>query len=107
MSIPMQMKDYIHRFPRALIVEIEKPMYTTEGADCVRVNEKYIKEATQNCQYLVIRTPNGEKQFLPKALKKVGKKVKEVFLYENNPMILFEVLIPHSELKDMDAYRWG
>ena len=102
----MQMSDYIHNFSRHLVIEIEKPLYTHEESDCVRVNEKYIKQATQNCQYLVIRTPHAEKIFMPKALKKVGKKVKEVFLYPDNPMILYEVLIPHSEKKDMDFYRW-
>jgi uncharacterized membrane protein YkoI len=101
------MSHYVHNFPRALVIEIEKPMYTSEGADCVRINEKYIKQASQNCQYIVIRTPNGEKQLMPKALKKVGKKVKEVFLYEDRPMVMYELLIPHSELKDMDKYRWG
>jgi len=103
----MQMKDFVHNFPRHLVIEIEKPMYTSKDTDCVRVSEKYIKQATQNCQYLVIRTPQAEKQFMPKALRKVGKKVKEIFLYPDNPMILYELIIPHSERKDMDFYRWA
>jgi len=101
------MKHFVHNFPRHLVIEFKKPMYTHEKADCVRVNEKYIKQASQNCQYLVIRTPNGEKQLMPKMLRKVGKKVKEVFKYENNPMVMYELLIPHSEVKDMDYYRWS
>lgn len=101
------MASHIHNFPRFLVIEIEKPMYTHEGADCVRVNEKYVKRASQNCQYLVIRTPNGEKRFMPKELKRVGKKVKEVFLYEDRPMTLFEVLIPKSEVSDMDKWRFS
>ena len=103
----MKMKDYIHNFPRFLVVEIKDPLYIYNDSDCVRINEKYIKQASQNCQYLVIRTPHGEKQIMPKALKKVGKKVKEVFLYEDCPMTMYELVIPHGELKDMDAYRWG
>ena len=101
------MKDYIHRFPRNLVIEITKPMYTYEDADCVRIAEKYVKEATQNCQFLVVRTPKGEKQFFPKELRKQGKKVKEVFLRPDEPMVLFEINVPHCEKKDMDAYRWG
>ena len=100
------MADYVHNFPRFLVIDIEKPIYSHEGADCVRVNEKYIKQATENSQYIVIRTPNGEKQMMPKAIKKVGKKVKEVFLYEDLPMTLYEVLIPRGVKKDEDYYRW-
>ena len=103
----MHMKDYIHRFPRILVIEITKPLYTYEDADCVRIAEKYVKEASQNCQFLVVRTPKGEKTFHPKELKKVGKKVEEVFKYPDNPMVLFEINVPHCEKKDMDAYRWG
>jgi hypothetical protein len=102
----MQMSTHITNYSRFLIVDIEKPMYTHEGADCVRVNLKYIKQATQNCQYLVIRTPYGEKVFFPKELKKAGKKVKEVFLYKDLPMVLYEVLIPRGVKKDEDYYRW-
>jgi len=101
------MKDYIHRFPRVLVIKIEKPLYTYDDADCVRIAEKYVKEATHNCQFLVVRTPKGEKQFMPKELRKQGKKVKEVFLRPDEPMVLFEINIPHCEKKDMDAYRWG
>jgi len=101
------MKDFVHNFPRYLVIDIEKPIYSHEGADCVRVNEKYIKQATENSQYIVIRTPNGEKQMMPKAIKKVGKKVKEVFLFPDNPMILYELLIPHGEISDMDKFRWA
>jgi len=100
------MADYVHNFPRFLVIDIEKPIYSHEGADCVRVNEKYIKQATENSQYIVIRTPNGEKQMMPKAIKKVGKKVKEVFLYEDLPMTLYEILIPRGVKKDEDYYRW-
>jgi hypothetical protein len=103
----MEMKDYVHNFPRFLVIEIAKPIYTHEGADCVRVNEKYMKQATENSQYLVIRTPNGEKQMLPKGVRKVGKKVKEVFRYPDNPMIMYELLIPHGAIADMDKYRWA
>jgi len=103
----MEMKDYVHNFPRFLIIDIAKPMYTSKDADCVRVNEKYIKQASQNMQYILIRTPNGEKQIMPKLLKKVGKKVKEVFKYENLPMVMYELLVPHNVKKDEDFYRWG
>jgi uncharacterized membrane protein YkoI len=102
----MKMRDYIHSFSRYLVVEIETPMYIHEDSDIVRINEKYIKQATQNCQYLVIRTPNAEKVFMPKALKKVGKKVKEVFLYPDNPMIMYEVSLPHCDKEEMDKWRW-
>lgn len=101
------MSSTVRNFPRYKVIEILKPMYTHEGQDCVRINEKYIKEAIHNFQYLVIRTPNGEKTMMPKEVKKAGKKVKEVFLYKDDPMIMFELLIPHGELADMDKYRWG
>lgn len=103
----MKMSNFVHNYPRFLVLDIEKPLFTHEGADCVRVNEKYIKQASQNSQYLVIRTPNGEKQMMPKAVKKVGKRVKEVFLYEDRPMIMYELLISHSERSDMDKWRFS
>lgn len=103
----MKMQNYIHNFPHYLVIDIEKPMYIYSDTDCVRVNEKYIKRATQNCQLLVIQTPNGEKVFMPKGLKKAGKKVKEVFLYEDRPMTLFEIMIPHCLKSDEDKWRWS
>lgn len=101
------MANYIHRFSRHIVIDIEKPLYTYEDADCVRIAEKYVKEASQNCQYLVVRTPKGEKLFMPKELRKVGKKVKEVFKYADCPMVMFEVNIPHCDKPDMDKYRWA
>ena len=100
----MHMSQYVHLYSKFLIVDIEKPLYEQNGVSTVRVAKSIVDRAIHAFVYLVIRTPKGERVFLPKEVKKQGKKVKEVFLYPDNPLVLFEIEIPNGEKKDPDYY---
>lgn len=91
-----------------VIVDILKPMSThwTEGAyDFVRVRKDYFDRAKKSGRAVLVRTPNGEKPFMPKGMKGF-KVVKEVFLYKDNPMLMYELMIPHTEKKPNDYYAF-
>ena len=98
---------YVHYYPKYVVIDIHKPLYTHEGKDTVRVWEKYVLEALMTFRSLTVRTPNGEQVFFPKAVKKMGKKVKEVFLRPDEPMPMFELEIPHGEISDNDRWQWS
>lgn len=103
----MRMADKVHRYNRFIIVDIDKPIFEANDYSRVRVNEKYVKEAALTSKVLVVRTVRGEQAYFPKTLKKVGKKVKEVFLYENMPMTMYELDIAHSMKRDEDYYAFS
>ena len=98
------MSDHIHNYSHFKIIEIEKPIYSYNDYDVVRINEKYVKEAIHNFQAIVILTPKGEKTFWPKQIKKEGEKVKEVFLRPNEPIVMYELQINHCEKSPIE--RW-
>lgn len=93
----------ITRLGNHILVEIHKPMSVQPDYDFVRVRVDYFLKARKMGLYVLVRTPNGEKTFMPKALKKY-KVVKECFLYKDRPMSLYELCIPHSVRKDNDYY---
>ena len=103
----MKMTNYIHLYPRFLVVDIEKPLYEHASASTVRIAKTIVDRAIHSFAQLVIRTPKGEKVFFPKQVKKDGKKVKEVFLYPDNPMVMYEIEIPYSEKEDIDKYKFS
>jgi hypothetical protein len=100
----MKMSDHVHTYSHFKIIDIEKPIYSYQDYDVVRVNKKYIDDAIHNFQALVITTPKGEKTMWPKQIKKEGKRVKEVFLRPDEPMVMFEIQIPHSVKSPIE--RW-
>jgi len=71
--------------------------------DFCRVNKTYFDKAKKSSRYVLVRTPNGERVFMPKACKKY-KVVKEVFLFESRPMEMFELCIPHCKKQPDDYY---
>lgn len=103
----MRMDGKVHRYRRFIIVDIEKPIFESGEYSRVRVDEKYVKEARSTGRFLVVRVPRGEVVYLPKALTKVAKKVKEVFLYPNSPLSMYELDIPHGMKKEEDYYAWS
>lgn len=103
----MNDNKFVHEYKQYVVVDIFKPLYTHDNQDIVRVRDVYVKQASLHMKRLVIRTPNGEMIFFPKALKKEGKRVKEVFLRPDEPMILYEVAIPHSPISDNDRWQWS
>jgi len=103
----MKMADTVHLYPHYLTVDIEKPMFVYKDTDTVRVSKTIVDRAIHAFFQLLVKTPNGEKVFWPKEVKKTGKKVKEVFLYPDNPLVLFEIEIPHSEKTDNDKWIYS
>ena len=103
----MHMSQYVHLYSRFLVVDIEKPLYEHANVSTVRVAKTIVDRAIHSFVNLVIRTPKGEKVFFPKQVKKDGKKVKGVFLYPDNPLIMYEIEIPYSEKSDEDKWRFS
>jgi len=93
----------ITRLGNHILVEIHKPMSVQPDYDFVRVRKDYFDKAKKMGLYVLVRTPNGEKTFMPKACRKY-KVVEEVFLFKDRPMKMYELIIPHSVRKDNDYY---
>lgn len=100
----MKMANKVHLYQHFLVCEFEKPMYEHENYGIVRLDKKWVDFAIHNFVNIVIRLPKGEKCFFPKQVKKEGKKVKEVFKFADNPMVMFEIAIPNGEKQDIE--RW-
>lgn len=98
---------FVHEYKNYVVVDIHKPLYVYDDKDIVRVRDIYVKQASLARKALVIRTPNGEMIIYPKALKTEGKKVKEIFLRPDQPMVLYEIAIQHSPLSDNDRWQWS
>jgi len=103
----MRMSGKVHYYKKFIKVDIDEPIFEATDYSRVRINEKYVKEARSSGRYLVVGTQKGELIYLPKALSKIGKKVKEVFLYADNPMKMYELDIPHSMKKDEEYWQWA
>lgn len=101
------MADFVHVYPRYVVVDIYKPLFTHDGKDTIQIWDKYVIQALLSLKTLVVRTPNGEAQFSPKAVKKYGEKVKKVFKQPDNPMKMFKLEIPHSQISDNDRWQWS
>lgn len=86
------------------VIEIRKPMRVDKDYDIVRVDVRQFERARKNGRFVLVRTPNGERVFMPK--HKGLKLVKEVFLFPDNPMCLYEIVIPHCEKKDNEYYQF-
>lgn len=106
-NVKDNMNTFVHNYPKYLVVDIHKPLYTHDGVDTVRVRDTYVKQASLTMKRLVVRTPNGEQVFFPKAVKKEAKKVKEVFLRPDDPMVMYELPVPHSPISDNDRWQWS
>jgi len=90
-----------------LVVDIHKPMSSTDTYDFCRVRKDYFDYAKKKSYFLLIRTPNGERVIMPKDKSiKRWKKVKEVFLFPDNPMVLYELCIPKCEKKPDEYYQF-
>lgn len=88
-----------------IVVNIRKPL-NKEGNldyDFCRVNKDYFDRAKRMGRAVLVRTPNGERIFFPKSMKEF-KIVKEVFLFPDRPMEMYELTIPHGEKKPDDYY---
>jgi len=88
------------------IVDIKKPMSSTGEYDFCRVDKRNFDKAKKNGRFVLVRTPNGERVFMPKKMQEF-KTVKEVFLFPSNPMIMYELVIPHCEKKPDEYYSFA
>jgi len=87
-----------------LVVDIHKPLSSTDTYDFCRVRKDYFDKAKKTGRYLLVRTPNGERVIMPKGWK--GKVVKEVFLYPDRPMELYEIMVQKCEKKPDEYYQF-
>lgn len=100
----MSMKDYISTVGRFLIADIQKPIFSTEEYSRIRIHKKWVDIANNTGRSFVCRTPTGERIYPPKSLKK-HKTVKEVFLRPDEPMVMYELDIPHGEKKPREYFE--
>ena len=66
-------------------IEIRKPLYH----NFVRIRDKYINQAIREGKQLRIKIPQGVGIHDPAEWKRTGKRVEQVFLIPDRPMILF------------------
>lgn len=88
-----------------LIVDIHKPMSSQDTYDFCRVRKDYFDKAKTIHRNVVVRTPNGERVFDPSKMKEF-KIVKEVFLFPDRPMELYELVITKVEKKPDEFYEF-
>jgi len=89
-----------------VIVDIHKPMSVQADYDFCRVRKEYYDKAKTMGKYVLVRTPNGERVMLPKHMKDFPI-VKEVFLYPDRPMEMYEVTVPHGQKKQNEYYMFN
>lgn len=73
-------------------IEFKKPLYQYEGAYCIRLYDKYLKQAKKTGKALRITTPHGVGIYTYQEWMKGAKKFKQVYLIPERPMILWEQL---------------
>ena len=71
-------------------VEIKKPLFIYKDAPCVRVNAKYIRQASKEMKLLKIKCLNNVHYITAQELRNTWKKVEEVFLFPDRPMRMWE-----------------
>jgi hypothetical protein len=89
------------------VVDIKKPMnHGDSDYDIVRVDKRQFDNARKNKRWVLVRTPNGERIFMPKHMKDF-KIDKEVFLFPDNPMLMYTLTIPHTTKMPDEYYQFG
>jgi len=89
-----------------VVVDIHKPMNSQNAYDFCRVRKDYFDSAKKSGRYVLVRTSNGERQFMPKHMKDY-KVVKEIFLFPDNPMKMYELTIPNCKKKPNEYYQFS
>ena len=85
-----------------VVVDIHTPM-SSSTYDFMRVRKSYFDTAKKRNGLVLVRTPYGERVLQPDKMKH-QKIVKEVFLFKDKPMDMYEIIVPHCEKKDDDFY---
>lgn len=87
-----------------VVVDIYKPLNVQPLYDYVRVRKDYFVRAKRINKKVLVRTPNGEVVLDPTVFMKKSKVHKEVMLYPDNPMLMYNVMVDHCAKKPDDAY---
>jgi hypothetical protein len=71
-------------------VPIKTPLFVYEDSPCVRINSKYVRQAHNQGKLLKVTCMGHTHYMTAEQCKSKWKKVKEVFLFENHPMKMWE-----------------
>jgi len=71
-------------------VTILKPLFIYKDTPRVRVNAKYIRQASKEMKLLKIKCLGRVHYTTAQNVRDTWKKVKEVFLFPDHPMIMYE-----------------
>jgi hypothetical protein len=89
-------------------VKITKPLYETEEGSVVRVRDKYINQAIKYNERIRITTYwRGQEiyqDFNPRQIKLLCKKIEQIFLRPEEPMILYEILVGKPKSISQEEY---
>ncbi len=89
-----------------LVVDIHKPLSVHSDYEFCRVWKDYFDKARKQGKYVLVRSPKGERVFMPKSMKHT-KTVKETFLFPDRPMVLYECIIPTVQKKPDEYYQFA
>jgi len=77
-------------------VDIVKPFFIYKNTPCVRVNAKYIRQASKEMKLLKIKCLGNVHYSTAQEIKNTWKKVKEVFLFPDHPMDMYQGYITNN-----------
>ena len=95
-----------------ITVDIKKPFFIYKKTPCVRINAKFVRQASKEMKLLKIKCLGNVHYITAQEVKNTWKKVKEVFLFPNDPMSMFQGYVtnnlppevPKSEEVNADNY---
>ena len=79
-----------------LTVDIKKPLYIYKKAPCVRINAKFVKQASREMKLLKIKCLGNTHYITAQEVRNTWKKVKEVFLFPDSPMTMYEGYVTNN-----------
>jgi len=90
-------------------VPIREPLYVYKDYPCVRINAKFVRQAYQQGKWLKVTCEGHTHYMTAEECKSKWKRKKEVFLFENSPMRMFEGFVidndpPVEHEINMDNY---
>ena len=93
-------------------VNIVKPFFIYKKTPCVRINAKFVRQASKEMKLLRIKCLNNVHYVTAQEVRNTWKKVKEVFLFPDHPMEMYQGYVvnnlppetPAKEEVNMDNY---
>lgn len=99
-----KMSKYTTYIGRFIIIDIERPIFSTDTYSRVMINKDFVDEAKKSSRVIVVRTPKGETIKFPEAFKKM-KITEKVFLRPDEPMKMYTLDILHCEKKPREFFE--